>query len=122
MLSWGFWRRDGQRSWSRVRFVLAGGAVVRLACLVAVVLVGVLVLPAGASAEPLCTGTWTGPGEGEWTTAADWSAGVPVSTSVACVGAGKTVRVTGGSDETGVVQGGWVAGDLWRLAETRERP
>jgi RHS repeat-associated protein len=73
--------------------------------LLAVLLVGVLALaPAGASAEPLCTDTWTGPAEGEWTTAADWSTGkVPTSASVACVGSGKTVINSEG--EVGVVQG-----------------
>ena len=74
--------------------------------LLVVLLVGVLALvPAGASAEPLCTYTWTGPAEGEWTTEADWSTGVPTSISVACIGSGKTVEVTGGFSETGVVQG-----------------
>jgi hypothetical protein len=75
--------------------------------LLAVLLVGALALvPAGASAEPLCTDSWTGPGEGEWTTAEDWSTGkVPTSASVACVGSGKTVKVASGANQTGVVQG-----------------
>jgi RHS repeat-associated protein len=62
--------------------------------------------PAGAAAESLCTDTWTGPGEGSWRTAANWSGGhVPTSTDAACIGAGKTVNVTEGGNETGVVQG-----------------
>ena len=65
-----------------------------------------MLVPAGASAEPPCTDTWTGPAEGEWSTVADWSAGhVPGSTDVACIGSGKTVVVSGGSAEAAVVQG-----------------
>ena len=77
-----------------------------LGCL-AVLLVAILALaPTSASAESLCTDTWTGPAEGEWTTAEDWSTGkVPTSTDVACIGSGKTVKVTAGTNETGVVQG-----------------
>jgi RHS repeat-associated protein len=59
-----------------------------------------------ASAESFCTDTWTGPSEGEWQTASDWSAGkVPTSSDVACIGSGKTVKVTTGTNQTGVVQG-----------------
>jgi hypothetical protein len=77
-----------------------------LGCL-AVLQAAVLVLaPAGASAESLCTDTWTGPGEGNWTTAEDWATSkVPTSTDVACIGSGKTVNVTTGANQAGVVQG-----------------
>jgi RHS repeat-associated protein len=73
----------------------------------AALLVAVIVLmPASASAESLCTDTWVGPAEGTWQTAADWSTGgVPTFTDVACIGAGKTVKVTEGTNQTGVVQG-----------------
>jgi RHS repeat-associated protein len=85
----------------------AVGRLCRSVGLLAVLLVGVIALvPAGASAEPLCTNTWTGPSEGEWATEGDWSTGkVPTSASVACIGSGKTVKVTGGTNQTGVVQG-----------------
>ena len=71
---------------------------------VGVVLTAVLSVTAGsAAAEPLCTTTWTGPAEGaEWSTGEDWSGGVPTSTSVACVGTGKTVLVFG-EQHTGVL-------------------
>ena len=73
---------------------------------VAVVFLCSVVLPAAASAEPLCTDTWTGPSEGSWGTAADWSAGhVPTSTDVVCIGAGKKVRNNEEIDQAGVVQG-----------------
>jgi RHS repeat-associated protein len=77
-----------------------------LGCLVAL-FVGILVLaPASASAESLCTDTWTGPAVGPWTTAKDWSTGkVPISTDVACIGSGNTVKITEGANQTGVVQG-----------------
>lgn len=79
----------------------------RLGCLAALLVTVLALAPAGASAEPLCTDTWTGPGEGTWQTAADWSAEhVPTSTDVACVGAGKTVKVNEGADQAAVVQGG----------------
>ncbi|HSZ13812.1 MAG TPA: RHS repeat-associated core domain-containing protein [Solirubrobacteraceae bacterium] len=62
--------------------------------------------PASASAEGLCTDTWVGPAEGSWETAADWSTGhLPTSTDVACIGGAKTVVVSGGAQEAGVVQG-----------------
>jgi hypothetical protein len=65
--------------------------------IVAVVLGGLLAMlalaPARALAEPLCTDTWTGPSEGNWASAEDWSSGVPTSSSVACIGAGKTVTI-----------------------------
>jgi hypothetical protein len=68
--------------------------------------VGLVLVPARASAESLCTDSWAGPGEGEWSTAADWSGGhVPGSTDVACVGTGKVVTITGGTNHAGVIQG-----------------
>jgi RHS repeat-associated protein len=74
--------------------------------LLAVLLVGVLALvPAGASAEPLCTDSWTGASEGNWETGSNWSTGkVPVSSDVACIGSGKTVNVTGGSQNANVLE------------------
>lgn len=73
----------------------------------AVLLIGlVLALPGVASAESLCTDTWVGPTEGTWQTVADWSLGtVPTSTDVGCIGSGKTVKVTEGATQAGVVQG-----------------
>jgi RHS repeat-associated protein len=53
-----------------------------------------------------CTDTWTGPAEGTWTTAANWSAShVPNEGDVACVGSGKTVNVSSGTNQVGVLQG-----------------
>jgi RHS repeat-associated protein len=74
--------------------------------LLTVLLVGVLALaPAGASAEPLCTDTWIGPSEGSWASAEDWSSGVPTSSSVVCIGAGKTVTIKGeGTFYAGVIE------------------
>jgi RHS repeat-associated protein len=79
-------------------------AVMSLGCLAALLVAILALAPARALAEPLCTDTWTGPSEGNWTTAADWSAGVPTSTSVACIGSGKTVTVTEGSNQVGVLE------------------
>src|ERR1700686_1769981 len=80
--------------------------------LVRSVVVGVLavvgfgLVPAGASAESLCTDSWTGPAEGEWGEAARWSAlHFPTSSDVACIGAGKTVKVLSGAGVAAVVQG-----------------
>src|SRR5579872_2895910 len=68
---------------------------------------GVLVsCPAVASAEALCTDSWLGGSEATWSTASSWSAGhVPSSTDVACIGAGKSVGISSGSNQVGVVQG-----------------
>ena len=77
------------------------------------ILVGVVALlvlfgcasPSVASAAT-CTDTWTGPAEGNWTTAESWSAGhSPTSTDVACIGSGKTVKVTTLSRQAALVQG-----------------
>lgn len=60
---------------------------------VILVLTLLALIPASASAEPLCTDTWTGPSGGQWTTAANWSTGnVPTSSDVTCIGAGETVE------------------------------
>jgi RHS repeat-associated protein len=65
----------------------------------------VLIAPSAASAAA-CTDTWTGPAEGSWTTAANWSAGhVPTESDVACIGTGKTVNVTAGTQKASVLQG-----------------
>lgn len=63
-------------------------------------------LPSTAAAAE-CTNTWTGPAEGSWTTAANWSAGhVPTETDVACIGSGKTVNIlASGTQKASVVQG-----------------
>jgi RHS repeat-associated protein len=59
---------------------------------------------AGASAEPLCTNKWTGGSSGSWQTASNWSTGkVPTSAEVACIGAGVTVEVSGGTNAAGVL-------------------
>jgi RHS repeat-associated protein len=75
-------------------------------CVSLVAILALTLLPASASAEALCTDTWTGPSEGNWATESDWSTGErPTSTSVVCIGSGKTVNVTSGGFHTGVVQG-----------------
>jgi RHS repeat-associated protein len=85
----------------------AGSLAMRGVCALVVSLVAVLALgAASASAESLCTDTWVGTSEGAWQAAEDWSTGeAPTSTSVACIGSGKTVDVTEGTNHTGVVQG-----------------
>ncbi len=61
--------------------------------------------PASAEAAE-CTNTWTGPAEGTWQTAANWSTGkVPAAEDVACIGSGKTVNVTAGTNKAAIVQG-----------------
>jgi RHS repeat-associated protein len=64
-----------------------------------------LCLPGVAQAAE-CTNTWTGAAEGTWQTAGNWSAGhAPNSSDVACIGSGKTVNVTAGTNQAAVVQG-----------------
>jgi RHS repeat-associated protein len=89
-------------------------------------LLGLILLaasPISASAAE-CTNTWTGPAEGTWTTAANWSAGhVPTSTEVACIGSGKTVKLTTGTHQVGIVQGEGklqVEGSSLELVSTEE--
>ncbi len=62
-------------------------------------------LPAGASAEPLCTDKWAGGSSGSWQTPGNWSTGkVPTSADVACIGAGTTVEVASGANAAGVLE------------------
>ena len=71
-----------------------------------VVMAALLALPGGVSAEPSCTDIWTGgASDGLWQSAGNWStASVPVSSDVACIGSGTTVKVTAGSAVTGSLE------------------
>ncbi len=75
-----------------------------------------LSLPAGASASS-CEDEFTGPSGGSWSEAADWSAGVPVSSSVVCWDTAKTVLVADGTQSAGSIAagGGLVVQDGARL-------
>src|SRR5262249_30762004 len=48
---------------------------------------------AGAAGPP-CSTSWTNPAGGDWATPSNWSAGVPTSTSDACVRLGGTYTVS----------------------------
>jgi RHS repeat-associated protein len=87
-----------------LRHSLLGDLRSRLGLAIGFVLAVLVLVPAGASAEPLCTDTWTGPNEGSWQTASNWSAGkAPGSIDVACIEVGKTVDVAEGA---GLAQAG----------------
>ena len=59
----------------------------------------------GVIVESPCTDTWTGSDEGAWQTPGNWSTGsVPGRTEVACLEAGATVQVTGGTNQVGVLK------------------
>ena len=80
------------------RLVLGGLALL-------VVLSMLVLVPADAAAEPLCTDTWAGGSSGSWQTTSNWSTGkVPTSADVACVGAGVTVEVSSGANAAGVLE------------------
>ncbi len=91
-------------------------------CLAGLIVLALLVLPATALAA--CTDTWTGPAEGSWQTATDWSAAhVPTSSDVACIGTAATVKVTEGSNQAGVIldEGGLsVLGGTLEVSSTSE--
>lgn len=78
----------------------------RWAILLATAGILLLRLSTAASAQAAeCTNTWKGPAEGNWATAANWSAGhAPTSTEVACIGSGKTVKINSGTNHASVVQ------------------
>lgn len=96
-------------------------------------LIGVVVLlavvPATASAAE-CTDNYTGPTEGSWTNASNWSAGhVPTESDIACVASGKSTKMTAAGTQAvqGVQGAGKVAvrestlnilgtGETWQLA------
>ncbi len=76
-----------------------------IAGLLSVLLCALLAWAPSVTAEPSCTDTWTGPSEGSWGTAANWStSAVPGSSDVACVGPGATVHISGGSEQAGVLR------------------
>ena len=52
-----------------------------------------LALASGSALAQTCTTTWTNAAGGSWSTAANWSAGVPTAASVACVTAPGTYTV-----------------------------
>lgn len=60
-----------------------------------------------ASADPACTSTWTGGGgDGQWTTAANWSTGVaPTAADHACIAGFGTIAVSGGAVAGSVTAG-----------------
>ncbi len=77
-----------------------------LAAVLAISLAGVLSAPAAAAT---CTDEFTGPNEGQWTEATNWSAGVPGPTTVACWPSSITVLITeakGQSADPASFQGG----------------
>ncbi len=56
--------------------------------------------------EAGCTDGWTGPTEGAWETPGNWSTGkAPGPADTACIPAGGTVDLRGGTNETGVLRG-----------------
>jgi RHS repeat-associated protein len=110
--------RAGVSGWSLVVGRAAGPRRLLVGLLLSLAAVAALTIaPAIASAEPLCTDTWTGPSEGNWNTAEDWSSGVPTSSSVACVGTGKTVHITEGLAQAAVLDD---KGGLWAEYGTLE--
>jgi RHS repeat-associated protein len=69
-------------------------------------LLAVALLLPGVVQAAECSNNWTGPTEGAWQTAGNWSAGhAPNSSDVACIGSGKTVNVTAGTNQAAVIQG-----------------
>jgi hypothetical protein len=98
----------GTRAIVRTRWVggfAAGARVAGAVGLLVALLVALAVGAAGASAEPLCTDKWAGGSSGSWQTASSWSTGkAPTSVDVACIGAGVTVEVSGGTNAAGVLE------------------
>ncbi len=117
---------QGRAIWRRQ---LTGG----LACLILGLAALGLAQPGSALAAE-CTDTWTGPAEGSWANASNWSAGhAPGESDVACIGSGNTVNVTGGTPSVQGVQGeGTLAlqettfailggGETWQLGRLKMR-
>ena len=99
MMSGNAMSEQGPVSRTRTAFlaIWPGGLVVWLALWLAV-----LAMP--AAADPACTDTWTGAGGDEfWSTAGNWSTGVPSASDVACIGSGVAVKVATGANHVGVL-------------------
>jgi RHS repeat-associated protein len=64
--------------------------------------------PTAADAfEPVCGDTWSESAVGNWSEGGHWSTGAPPAAGeVACVGAGASVQITGGSNQAALVEGG----------------
>jgi RHS repeat-associated protein len=70
---------------------------------VVVFIAAMALFPSNAAASE-CTDTWIGPSEGNWGTTASWStAAVPTSADIVCIGSTKTVNVTTGANEAGII-------------------
>lgn len=96
---------------------LALGPKIVLGSLLGLILLAVIPPVPASAAE--CTNTWIGPAEGGWGTAANWSAGkVPGESDVACIGSGKTVKMTGAG--TRIVEGLQGEGSLSMRESTLE--
>jgi YD repeat-containing protein len=110
--------RERNLNGSRSRSALFVSSVKGIGSLTMMLVAILSIAPASASAEPLCTDTWTGASEGTWQTATNWSTGkVPSSTDVACIGAGYTVNVTAGTNQAGVIEDKGTLGVLGGLLE-----
>lgn len=97
-------RRGSNKGRTTGRFDRALSSVTGVGPLCALLMAVLVLVPATASAEPICTNTWTGSTEGEWQTASNWATGkAPSSADVACLAAGTKVKVTEGSNQTGVL-------------------
>ncbi len=103
------WRCTGGTRGTGLALQVPLRATPRLLTALLVLALGLAVLsrPSAANAaEPFCTDTWTGPAEGNWQAAGNWSSGqVPGSSDVACIGSGDTVSVTSGTSEAGLLEG-----------------
>ena len=99
----------------------AAGTPVRRALIVIVPIVLVVaVLGSSAGAAP-CGDTFIGPNEGSWAVSANWTAGVPTSSTVVCWGNATTVVVATGSQSADSIQSGGtlrVSGGTLALAST----
>jgi YD repeat-containing protein len=96
-------RRDGNHNPAATARL--GRQIGRRLCALATPLLIIALVPVGAEAAE-CTNTWTGAAEGTWQTATNWSTGkAPSASDVACIGSGKTVNVTAGTNQAAMVQG-----------------
>jgi RHS repeat-associated protein len=97
--------RQAANGEERSRPSAANLALRNLGCLAVLLVATFALAPASASAELLCTDTWTGPSEGPWESAENWSTGkVPASSDVVCIGSGKTVNITNSGQQASVLE------------------
>jgi hypothetical protein len=93
------------------------GGMLRRALFAAVLAAGLAGVLSASAAAATCTDNFTGPNEGQWTQASNWSAGLPGPTTVACWPSDITVLINEDVDAFGADPASFQGGGLTIFGE-----